>query len=84
MEILVNITKKHSNSIVGLYDQIGTGLSTHLPETMGEISSWTDQYFLDELNNLLFKLDIQDNYVLFGHSWDVCSPRGTLLRNQPG
>ncbi|KAF8175865.1 proline-specific peptidase [Pholiota molesta] len=68
LEILSDITKKHANPIV-VYDQIGTGLSTHLPETMGDTSFWTDQLFLDELDNVLLKLGTQDDYDLFGHSW---------------
>jgi proline-specific peptidase len=68
LEILSDITKKHSNPII-VYDQIGTGLSTHLPETMGNTTFWNDQHFLDELDNLLVKLGIQDDYDLFGHSW---------------
>lgn len=54
---------------VVLYDQLGTGLSTHLPEKMGDATFWNDQLFLDELNNLLAHLGIQDDYDLLGHSW---------------
>ncbi|KAF8900262.1 proline-specific peptidase [Gymnopilus junonius] len=68
LEILSDITQKHGNPIV-LYDQIGTGRSTHLPETMGDTKFWTDQHFLDELDNVLKKLGIQDDYDVLGHSW---------------
>jgi len=65
--ILSDITAAHSIPLI-LYDQIGTGLSTHLPEKMGDMTFWTIQLFLDELHNLLRHLKIQ-NYDLIGHSW---------------
>ncbi|KAJ7622508.1 proline iminopeptidase [Roridomyces roridus] len=51
------------------YDQIGTGNSTHLQEKNGDIEFWTEQLFLDELDNLLEKLEIKGDYDLLGHSW---------------
>ncbi|RPD67091.1 prolyl aminopeptidase-2 [Lentinus tigrinus ALCF2SS1-7] len=55
---------------VVLYDQLGNGNSTHLPEKSGDAGSfWTEQLFLDELDNLLRHLGIQDNYSLLGQSW---------------
>ncbi|MFF0968775.1 proline iminopeptidase-family hydrolase [Streptomyces sp. NPDC003703] len=52
---------------VVLYDQLGNGGSTHLPDKGPEF--WTPELFLDELDNLLDRLGIADNYVLFGQSW---------------
>ena len=52
-----------------LYDQLGCGSSTHLPEKNGDGTFWTVQLFLDELDNLLRALGIQDDYDLLGHSW---------------
>ncbi|PYC66955.1 alpha/beta hydrolase [Micromonospora arborensis] len=49
------------------YDQIGNGGSTHLPDA--EPGFWTPELFLAELDNLVTRLGIADNYVLFGHSW---------------
>jgi L-proline amide hydrolase len=49
------------------YDQIGNGGSTHLPGRGADF--WTVQLFLDELDNLLRRLDIERDYVLFGQSW---------------
>ncbi|GAA2352109.1 hypothetical protein GCM10010376_88700 [Streptomyces violaceusniger] len=49
------------------YDQIGNGGSTHLPDRGPEF--WTVRLFLDELDNLLDRLGIADDYALFGHSW---------------
>lgn len=51
-----------------LYDQLGCGNSTHLPEKKGDTTFWTIQLFLDELDNLLSSLKIHE-YDLLGHSW---------------
>lgn len=66
--ILSDLTSSLSIPLV-VYDQIGTGYSTHLPEKMGDITFWTDNLFLAELDDLLVHLRIQNNYDLFGHSW---------------
>jgi L-proline amide hydrolase len=49
------------------YDQLGAGLSTHLPDKGPDF--WTVDLFLDELDNLLGRLDIRDDYFLIGQSW---------------
>ncbi|MEH0845028.1 proline iminopeptidase-family hydrolase [Micromonospora sp. CPCC 205711] len=49
------------------YDQLGNGGSTHLPDRGADF--WTPELFLAELDNLLDKLGVADDYVLFGHSW---------------
>jgi L-proline amide hydrolase len=49
------------------YDQLGNGGSTHLTDRAPEF--WTIGLFLDELDNLLTKLRIAGNYLLYGHSW---------------
>ncbi|KPX32082.1 MULTISPECIES: proline iminopeptidase-family hydrolase [Pseudomonas syringae group] len=49
------------------YDQLGNGLSTHLPHK--GTAFWTVDLFLKELDNLLAHLKITDNYVLLGQSW---------------
>jgi L-proline amide hydrolase len=49
------------------YDQLGAGLSTHLPDRGPEF--WTVDLFLDELDNLLSTLGIKDDYHLIGQSW---------------
>ncbi|KII93933.1 hypothetical protein PLICRDRAFT_410069 [Plicaturopsis crispa FD-325 SS-3] len=66
--ILSDLTTSFSIPIV-LYDQVGNGLSTHLPEKKGDTTFWTEQLFLDELDNLLAHLGIQDSYDILGHSW---------------
>ena len=66
---IADLATKYSIPVV-FYDQLGSGESTHLPEKSGEAGSfWTEQLFLDELDNLLRHLGIQDNYSLIGHSW---------------
>ncbi|KAK7045124.1 proline iminopeptidase [Favolaschia claudopus] len=65
--ILSDLTKAHSIPLI-VYDQIGNGNSTHLPEKMGDTSFWTEQLFLDELDNLLANLRVTE-YDLLGHSW---------------
>ena len=54
---------------VVFYDQVGNGLSTHLPDKMGDVGFWTVQLFIDELHNLLDHLGIHDDYALLGQSW---------------
>jgi len=54
---------------VVFYDQLGNGLSTHLPEKMNDTEFWTPQLFLAELNNVVSSLGIADRYDLLGHSW---------------
>jgi L-proline amide hydrolase len=49
------------------YDQIGNGRSTH-PSGQPD-AFWTPGLFLDELANLLDRLGIAGDYVLFGQSW---------------
>ena len=51
-----------------LYDQVGCGNSTHLPEKKGDTTFFTVQLFLDELENLLSHLDIKE-YDFLGNSW---------------
>ena len=62
------LTVRHGIPIV-FYDQIGNGLSTHLPEKMGDTSFWKTELFIAELENLISALGIQDRFDLFGHSW---------------
>jgi proline-specific peptidase len=53
-----------------LYDQIGNGLSTHLPEKKDDEEFWTEDIFHHELANLLNQLGLDEaGYDLLGHSW---------------
>ncbi|EKM74782.1 hypothetical protein AGABI1DRAFT_47398 [Agaricus bisporus var. burnettii JB137-S8] len=65
---LSDLTVEEAIPVV-IYDQVGNGLSTHFPEMMGDVSFWTEELFLDELNRLLDHLGIIGDYDLFGHSW---------------
>ena len=50
-----------------LYDQVGCGNSTHLPDAPADF--WTVQLFKDELVDLTRELGIADRYAVVGQSW---------------
>ena len=50
-----------------LYDQIGCGNSTHLPDAPADF--WAVQLFKDELVDLTRHLGIVDRYAVVGQSW---------------
>jgi L-proline amide hydrolase len=50
-----------------LYDQIGCGNSTHLPDKAPEF--WTPELFVAELELLLRHLGIEKSYAVLGQSW---------------
>ena len=50
-----------------LYDQIGCGNSTHLPDAPEEF--WTPELFMEELVLLTKHLGIADDYAIVGQSW---------------
>ncbi|KAF2151497.1 proline-specific peptidase [Myriangium duriaei CBS 260.36] len=54
-----------------LYDQIGCGLSTHLPETGGDKGFWQPSLFIAELENLIGHLKLHDGpgFHLYGRSF---------------
>ena len=53
-----------------LYDQIGNGKSTRLPEKMGDESFWTEELFRLELDNLLEYFGLHERgFDLYGQSW---------------
>lgn len=56
---------------VVLYDQIGCGASTHLPQKAGDKDFWQASLFVAELDNLIDYLKLRDGpgYHLFGQSW---------------
>ena len=79
----LGLLNKRCDIPVVLYDQIGCGASTHLPEKKGDTGFWTFDLFINELNNLLSSLQIKE-YDIFGSSWGgvlatqfaVTQPRG--------
>ncbi|KAF4624803.1 hypothetical protein G7Y89_g13366 [Cudoniella acicularis] len=63
-----NLSSTHNIPAI-MYDQIGCGRSTHLPEKKWENDFWTMELFLLEFDNLLSHLGIQDSYDILGQSW---------------
>ncbi|TVY75753.1 L-amino acid amidase [Lachnellula suecica] len=52
------------------YDQIGSGKSTHLREKQGDTSFWTFDLYIQELDNLVERLNLRDRgFYLIGQSW---------------
>ncbi|KAG6333539.1 hypothetical protein ID866_5550 [Astraeus odoratus] len=68
LEIVSQLAYLYAIPVV-LYDQLGNGYSTHLPEKKGDTEFWTVELFVDELHNLLNHLGIHDNYAILGQSW---------------
>jgi len=64
------------------YDQLGSGRSTHLRENGAGF--WTVQLFLDELDNLLSRLGIIDDYHLLGQSWGAMLCAEHAIRQPKG
>jgi len=50
-----------------LYDQIGCGLSSHMPDAPVEF--WTPELFMEELTLLTEHLGISKNFAIIGQSW---------------
>ncbi|KAI0649021.1 proline-specific peptidase [Trametes meyenii] len=65
---LADLVDTHSVPVV-LYDQLGNGNSTHLPDKMGDTAFWTEDLFIVQLKSLLVHLGIEDDFALLGHSW---------------
>jgi len=66
---------------VVLYDQIGCGKSTWLPDKGADF--WTADFFLSELDNLLKHLGIVEHDIL-GHSWGAILATEHALRQPIG
>lgn len=80
---LAAMWSKHGVSVV-FYDQLGNGNSTHLREKRLDTSFWTPDLFMDELQNLLDKLGIVEEYDLLGQSWGGMLAAMWALRNPRG
>jgi len=52
-----------------LYDQIGSGASTHLPSTLNDATFWQPSLFTHELLALISHLGITGPYNILGHSF---------------
>lgn len=65
------------------YDQIGCGSSIHLPDKPRNF--WTDSLFMDELENLVNKLGVSQDFDLLGHSWGgQLASQWASTRHPPG
>lgn len=64
------------------YDQLGNGNSTRLPDKGPDF--WTVALFLEELDALLYHLDIQNRYALLGQSWGGMLGAEHAVRRPPG
>jgi L-proline amide hydrolase len=65
-----------------LYDQLGCGNSTHLPDAPADF--WTVPLFKDELVNLTRELGIADRYAVVGQSWGGMLAMEYALDHPPG
>jgi L-proline amide hydrolase len=65
-----------------LYDQLGCGKSTHLPDAPAEF--WTVELFKDELLALTRRLGIADRYAVVGQSWGGMLAMEHALDQPPG
>ena len=65
-----------------LYDQVGCGKSTHLPDAPAEF--WSPQLFKDELAELTKQLGVADRYVVVGQSWGGMLALEHALDHPPG
>jgi proline-specific peptidase len=62
------LTNTYSIPVI-FYDQIGSGLSTRLPETASTPELWTEEIFFEQLRQLLTYLGIEKRYDILGSSW---------------
>ncbi|KAF2105095.1 proline-specific peptidase [Rhizodiscina lignyota] len=71
MESLKSMAYPPYNRPVIMYDQLGCGKSTHIPEMNGDKGRefWTVKLFLAELENVVKYFGIQDSYDVLGNSW---------------
>ena len=80
VEPIANLAR-HGRGCV-LYDQVGCGKSTHLPDAPSEL--WTVQLYKDELTDLTRHLAIADRYAVVGQSWGGMLGMEHALDHPPG
>ncbi|KAJ7787542.1 Alpha/Beta hydrolase protein [Mycena olivaceomarginata] len=68
LKSLSQLTKEHLIPVV-LYDQMGSGLSSHFPEQAGNTSFWTIDVLVEQLHQLIKYLGIEIQYDFLGHSF---------------
>lgn len=79
---LARLTADHGIPVI-LYDQVGCGNSTLLPETLGDTNFWTIDLFMDELDNLIRFFNIGDDYDFLGQSWGTILGSEYAITRQP-
>src|ERR1044072_9904658 len=67
---------------VVLYDQLGNGRSTHLPDIAAEF--WTVELFVRELHALIDHLGIAGRHHVLGQSWGGFLAQEYALTHPPG
>lgn len=72
------------NIPVIFYDQVGSGLSTHIPEKRLDTSFWIPALFVAELDNLLEHLGVSSDFDLLGQSWGGMLGSVFAIRGHPG
>jgi proline-specific peptidase len=68
MMCMQDLTILYSLPVI-IYDQIGIGRSSHVPEKKGDGSFWTCELFLEELDAVIKHFGIEDSYSIVGQSW---------------
>jgi proline-specific peptidase len=63
------------------YDQLGCGLSTHLPNKPKDF--WTVELFMAELDNVLAHFGIADDFDLYGQSWGGMLAANYVISRSP-
>ncbi|KAJ7608032.1 proline-specific peptidase, partial [Mycena polygramma] len=78
---LADLTSRSPPMAVIFYDQLGSGQSTHLRSK--DISFWTIDLFIAELENVLAYFGVADCFNLLGHSWGATLASEFIVRRQP-
>jgi len=78
---LADLTSQYPPTAVILYDQLGSGRSTHLPHK--DMSFWSIDLFIDEIENIISYFGVGTSYDLLGHSWGATLAAEFVVRRQP-
>jgi len=78
---LAELAARDGRAVV-LYDQLGNGRSTHLPDRGAEF--WTVELFVRELHTLVRDLGIANRHHVLGQSWGGFLAQEYALTQPPG
>ncbi|KAJ7769803.1 proline-specific peptidase, partial [Mycena metata] len=78
---LADLTARSPSTAVIFYDQLGSGQSTRLRSK--DISFWTIDLFIAELENLLAFFGATECFNILGHSWGGTLASEFIVRRQP-